>query len=158
MTTITTLKADIAAAQAIIDKAQPLADKLAEMQAAVARIAQTARTLDALRSQLSEAEATERIRAAAVARWTIENIRPADAGKGSPAARHTVTTTRIVHGLYGPEPVIERHLLSNLSPELIAAVIASEDLLPTYIRALDADAEQAIRKHARHVGRGYMAS
>jgi hypothetical protein len=158
MTIIDTLKADIAAAQAIINKAQPLADKLAEMQAAVARIAEASRTLAALHGRLADAETAERIRAEAVSRWTIESIRPVDNHTGNPAARHTVTTNRIVHGAYGPEPVTERHILSNLSPELLAAVVAKEDLIPVYIRALDADPEQALRLHARHVARGYMAS
>ncbi|PZQ76947.1 MAG: hypothetical protein DI563_05450 [Variovorax paradoxus] len=157
MNTIDIIKADIAAAQAIIDKAQPLAVKLAEMQAAAAAVAGASRTLDQLRARLADAETAERIRAAAVAGWTIENIQP-EAGYSGPAGRHTVTASRIVHGLYGPQPTTQRYTLSNMPVDLMAAVLADAERIPACIRALDADPEQALRKHAQHVGRGYMAS
>lgn len=155
--TIDTLKARIADAQAIIDKAQPLADKLAAMQAAATSIAQAQRTLATLSDQIAEAEAAERIRAAAVARWTIISIQPADGYSAGAASRHLVTASRIAHGINGPEPSTERHVLSNLGAELRDVVLANTEKLPAYILALDADPVQALRKHAQHVGRGYMS-
>lgn len=158
MNNIETLKADISAAEAIVAKAQPLADKLAEMQAAAARIAEASRTLDALRSRLAQAEQADQYRAAAVASYSLESILPAAGYSANAAARHVVTTSRNVHGLYGPEPLTERSVLDKLSPELLAVVVANEDSIPAYIRALDADPEQALRKHAQHASRGYVAS
>lgn len=90
-----------------------------------------------------------------MAAYTVDSI---TSDSASPAARHTVAASRIAHGINGPEPVTERYVLSNLPAELLAVVAAQADKLPAYIRALDADTVQALRKHAQHVGRGYMAS
>ena len=157
MNDINTLKAEIAAAQAIINAAKPLADKLAEMQAAAATVAQTAQRLAVLADKLAAAETAERIKAQAVAGWTIQSIRPV-IGDASASGRHIVTAHRRVHGLDGQEVVTEQHTLSNLGTDLLAAVVANPEQVPAYILALDPDTEQALRLHARHVRRGYMAS
>ncbi|TAM34133.1 MAG: hypothetical protein EPN61_17540 [Burkholderiaceae bacterium] len=153
-TNIDTIKAGIASAEASIAKAQPLADKLAAMQAAAASIKEATETLGILRNRLAEAEQAERNRAAVLQRYSVQSIRSTHEG---PAHRHTVTFNERWAGPSGPEVSTHVLALDGLSPELLAVVLAAPNMLPTYILALDSDPGQAVRKHAQAVRRGYLS-
>lgn len=152
----------IAAAEASIAKAQPLADKLAAMQQAAATIAQADSTLGILRGQLAEAKAQERVLANALRNLRIVSVRPSNPQEASAGRAHVVEMHEMSTGLDGRQEATPMKLaLHGLSAMQLAVLVAQAakqpELIPPYIRVLDADPEQALQKHAGHVRRGHMA-
>lgn len=87
-------------------------------------------------------------------RYTVTGIRAQSSQ--TTHSRHLCTINERMHGPYGPEVHTTTYALDGLDPERLAAVVAKAEAIPAYILALDVDPEQAIRRHAQAVRRGYL--
>lgn len=156
MTTNTTasIKAQISATQATMAADKALADQLAAMQAAALRVAEGARALEHLGIRLAEAETAERMRAGALAKYTIVEVKP-NAPNPTPASAHAVTYIERTHDM--PDTVRTLRL-SGITDDVRMALADDSEKIPAYILALDADPYEALRQHAWHAGRGYWSA
>jgi hypothetical protein len=149
----------IAAIEAELSTVTPLADQLRAMQAAVARESELRAKLAQLEAKQTEAERAAARQAASVQRFRNISIR--GTGKGSPLMDdYTISYLEVAADLLTMQPTMRpgRQSLTGPSPELYAAVLAQPDCLPAPIRALDDDADAAVRKYCAGKRRGYITN
>jgi ABC-type transporter Mla subunit MlaD len=149
-TTITAIKAELSTVA-------PLADQLRAMQAAVAREAELLAILSRLEAQRIEADRAATLKAANIARF--QNISIRGAGKGHPLMDdYTINFSETVSDMLTMMPIQRagKQPFTGPSTELYAAVLADPEILPSAIRALDADPDAAIRMYVRGKARGFL--
>jgi len=156
---IETIKQDIATLQAAMQPNQKLADQLAAMQTAVAALAEQQASMVGLKARLAEAEQAEAVRKAATERYTIDRIGQFGDERGLARPYTVEFRERFFDSMTGREADRPGSMsLTGCTTELWAAILANPSKLPADIRALDADPAEAVRKHSRHVMRGYVSA
>lgn len=153
---IMTTKA-IDAIQAELSTVKPLADQLRAMQAAVAREAVLLRKLAQLDAEQIEADRASARKAAAISRF--RDIRITGTREGSPRMdSYTIHYNERSADLLTMKPVwtTGQQSLRSPTPELLVAVLAEPSVLPSAIRALDADPGTAVRIYWADKDRGYV--